>query len=43
MPDVSGQHICPIFKGQAVQEALFLECLALEDVTDMVPKRPNIS
>ena len=28
--DVSGQPIGPIFKGQAVQ-ALFLECLALED------------
>jgi len=40
VPDVSEQHICSIFKGQAVQEELFLEYLALEDVTDMVPKRP---
>jgi hypothetical protein len=31
--DVSGQHIVPIFKGQAVKE--FFACWTLEDETDM--------
>jgi hypothetical protein len=32
--DVSGQPICPIFKGQAVQEG----CFTLEDGTDKLYK-----
>jgi hypothetical protein len=30
--DVSGQHICPIFKGQAAQ--VFFDCSTLEDGTE---------
>ena len=39
--DVSGQHVGPIFKSQAVKGEFVLECLTLDDGTENL--YPNIS
>jgi hypothetical protein len=39
--EVSGQHVGPIFKGQAVKGEFFLEYLILDDGTENL--YPNVS
>jgi hypothetical protein len=39
LTDVSGQPIDTIFRGQAVQEEFFLDCLNPEDGTDRLPPK----